>query len=355
MPRFIKRISAKAGLPPGSLVHVGEKKQDHIRISVMDYEGERFQEQHPDQVETVFPLRNEVTTSWINIDGIHDTAVIEKLGQHFRIHPLTLEDTVNTAQRPKIEEFDDYVYVVLKMLRYDEVAARVQAEQVSLVLGHHFLISFQEAEGDVFEGVRERIRKGRGRIRRGGSDYLAYALMDSVVDNYFTVLEHLGEEIEDLEGRLYDAPDGTDPLTAIFRLKQEMIYLRKQLRPLRETLTRFQKSEHALVQEQNRPFYADVYDHLVQAIEGVESLRDVLSGLQDLSITLAGQRMNEIMKVLTIIATIFIPITFVAGIYGMNFEVMPELGWRWGYAAVWGLFIAITVGLLVFFRRRKWF
>lgn len=354
MPRFIKKMSKKAGMPPGSLVHIGEKKQTRIRISVMDYDGDRFAEQIPDDVKTVFSLRDEPTTSWINIDGLHDMGVVENLGHHFLVHPLTLEDTVNTAQRPKIEEFDDYFYIVLKMLRFDEAAGRVHAEQVSLVLGNHFLISFQEAEGDVFDAVRERIRKGRGRIRRGGSDYLAYALIDCIVDHYFIVLEQLGERIEALEMQLYDEAGDPDPLHAIFRLKQEMIYLRKQIWPLRETLGHFHKSENPLVQDKNRVFFSDVYDHLLQAIEVADSFRDVLAGLQDLYISMTGQRMNEVMKVLTIIATIFIPITFVAGIYGMNFEVIPELKWRWGYFAVWGLFGAITAGMLVYFKRRKW-
>jgi magnesium transporter len=301
----------------------------------------------------VFPLRDAPATSWINVDGVHDMTVIEKLGQHFLIHPLTLEDTVNTAQRPKLEEFDDYLYMALKMLTWDDEAGRLRAEQVSLVLGHHFLISFQEAEGDVFAPVRTRIRQGRGRLRRSGGDYLAYALIDSVVDHYFVVLELLGEKIEALEEQLY-ANDGDDPLAAIFRLKQEMIYLRKQIGPLREPLSQLHKSENPLIQEKHRVFFADVYDHLLQALEVVESLRDVLSGLQDLYISMTGQRMNEIMKVLTIIATIFIPITFVAGIYGMNFEVMPELKWRWGYFAVWGVFAAIGGAMLVYFKRRRW-
>jgi magnesium transporter len=353
MPRFIKKSSKMAGLPPGTLVHVGERKQDVTRISVMDYEGVQLDEHCPTDVETVFPLRDAPATSWINIDGVHDMAVIEKLGQHFLIHPLTLEDTVNTAQRPKFEEFDDYLYVVLKMLTWDEADGRVRAEQVSLVLGHHFLISFQEAAGDVFEPVRHRIRQGRGRIRHSGSDYLAYALIDSIVDHYFVVLERLGEKIEDLESQLYEN-GGDDPLNAIFRLKQEMIYLRKQIWPLRETLSRFPKTENPLVQEKNRVFFADVYDHLLQGIEVIESLRDVLSGLQDLYISMTGQRMNEIMKVLTIIATIFIPITFVAGIYGMNFEVIPELKWRGGYFMVWIIFGVIAAVMLVYFKRRKW-
>jgi magnesium transporter len=353
MPRFIKRTSKKIGQPPGTLVHVGERKQEHTRISVMDYDAKRLDEQAPQDVEAVFPLRDAPATTWINIDGLHDMAVIENLGQHFLVHPLTLEDTVNTAQRPKFEEFDDYLYMVLKMLTYDDAAGCVRAEQVSLVLGDHFLISFQEAEGDVFEPVRERIRKGRGRIRSGGSDYLAYALIDSIVDQYFVVLEHLGERVEALEDQLCE-DGGDDPLSAIFRLKQEMIFLRKQLWPLRETLSRFHKIENPLVQEKTRVFFADVYDHVLQGIEVVESLRDVLSGLQDLYISITGQRMNEIMKVLTIIATIFIPITFVAGIYGMNFELMPELKWRWGYLMVWAIFGVITAAMLVYFKRRKW-
>ncbi len=353
MPRFIKQTSKKAGLPPGALVHIGERKQETTRVTVIDYDGDRLDEATPEDIEAVFPLRDAPATSWINVDGVHDLAVIEKLGQHFLIHPLTLEDTVNTAQRPKLEDFDDYLYIVLKMLTWDASAGRVRAEQVSLVLGHHFLISFQEAEGDVFAPVRARIRQGRGRLRRSGGDYLAYALIDCVVDHYFVVLEHLGEKIEALEAQLY-AGGGDDPLAAIFQLKQEMIYLRRQIGPLREPLNHLHKSENPLVQEKHRIFFADVYDHLLQALEVVESLRDVLSGLQDLYISMTGQRMNEIMKVLTIIATIFIPIAFVAGIYGMNFEVMPELKWRWGYFAVWGVFAAISAAMLIYFKRRKW-
>ncbi len=353
MPRFIKQTSKKAGLPPGALVHIGERKQETIRVTVMDYDGDRLDETTPEDIEAVFPLRDEPAISWINVDGVHDLAVIEKLGQHFLIHPLTLEDTVNTAQRPKLEEFDDYLYMVLKMLTWDDDTGRVRAEQISLLLGHQFLISFQEAEGDVFASVRTRIRQGRGRLRRSGGDYLAYALIDSVVDHYFIVLEHLGAKIEALETRLYEG-GGDDPLAEIFKLKQEMIYLRRQIGPLREPLNRLQKSESAQVQEKHRIFFADVYDHLLQALEVVESLRDVLSGLQDLYISMTGQRMNEIMKVLTIIATIFIPITFVAGIYGMNFEVMPELKWRGGYLMVWVIFGIITAGMLVYFKRRKW-
>ena len=353
MPRFIKRASIKAGLPPGALIHVGEKRQDTVRISVMDYDGDRLAEQHPRDIETVFPLKDEPTTTWINIDGIHDMAVIEKLGLHFLVHPLTLEDIVNTTQRPKAEDFEDYLLVVLKMLTEDAARDRIRAEQISLVVGANFLISFQEVQGDVFEGVRARIRQGRLRIRRGGPGYLAYALIDAVVDHYFVILEKLGDKIEALEADLHDER-AADPLPRVYRLKQEMIYLRRQIWPLRETLSHLQMTESPLLGEANRVFFADVYDHLVQAIEVVEYLREVLGGLHDLCISLTGQKMNEIMKVLTIIATIFIPLSFVAGIYGMNFKVMPELDWRWGYLLAWGLFVGIGAGMVVYFKKKKW-
>jgi len=354
MSRFIKKTSNKTGMPPGSLIHIGERKQEHIRISALDYDADRFAEQTPADVEAVFLMRDAPTTSWINIDGVHDVSVVEKLGEYFRIHPLTLEDVVNTAQRPKMEEFDDYLFVVLKMLWHDD-AGRVRSEQVSLVVGANFLLSFQEAEGDVFDAVRERIRKGQGRIRHSGSAYLAYALIDCIVDHYFLVLEQLSETIETLEGQLYDAINsGMDFLHEIYRLKQEMIYLRKQIWPLRETLGHLHKSENPLVPEKTKVFFSDVYDHLIQTLEIVESLHAVIAGLQDLYLSMNSQRMNEVMKVLTIIATIFIPLSFVAGIYGMNFEFMPELKWRWGYFSIWGLFVASMAGMLVYFKRRKW-
>jgi magnesium transporter len=353
MPRFIRKTHKKAGTAPGTLVHVGEKKQDQTRITLIDYDAERLAEDQPQDIATVFPLKDLPTTTWINIDGLHDMALMEKLGHHFMIHPLTLEDTVNTTHRPKLEEFDEYLYVVLKMLSYDAEREKVRSEQVSLVIGSNFLISFQEQEGDVFNAVRARIRKGRGRIRQGGSDYLAYALIDCVVDHYFLVLEQLGERIESIENEIYENT-GSDLLRDIFRLKQEMIYLRKQVWPLRETLSHMLKLESPLVKDASRVFFVDVHDHLVKGIDVIESLRDVLASLQDLHISITGHHMNEIMKVLTIIATIFIPITFVAGIYGMNFEVMPELKWRWGYFAVWGFFAVIIVAMLVYFRRRKW-
>jgi magnesium transporter len=353
MPRFTGKSSKKAGSSPGTLVHVGKKRTDDIRLSLLHYDADALMERPLDSVEAALPLLTPTATTWINIDGVHDIALMEHIGRHFGLHPLTLEDVLNTTQRPKAEAFDDYLFVVLKMLHHDPTQDHISAEQVSVILGKNVLISFQESAGDVFDPVRQRIRKGKGRIRTGGCDYLAYALIDAVVDNYFTILEKLGERLEALEENIDDHPD-SGILEDIHTIRRELIYLRKQVWPLREIITHFLKDDIAFIGEATRLFMRDVYDHTIQTIDTIESFRDILSGIQDLYLSIISNRMNEVMKVLTIIATIFIPITFVAGIYGMNFTHMPELGWRWGYLFVWVIILAIIVGMLVFFRRKKW-
>ena len=353
MPRFTNKSSKKAGLSPGSLVHIGDKKIEKIKITLMNYDPENlFEKQLPD-IEASFPYRDTPPVSWINVDGLHEIDVIEKIGAHFGIHPLVLEDIVNTGQRPKAEEFENYIYIVLKMLVYDETVDHITAEQVSLILGPHFLISFQEKEGDVFEFVRERIRKSRGRIRKSGCDYLAYALMDAVVDHYFVILEKLGDKIELLEEQLLE---NTAPgmLEDIHHLKREMIFLRKQVWPLREILNSLIKDPSELIRETTRIFLRDVYDHTIQVIDTIESFRDVLSGLSDLYLSTVSNRMNEVMKVLTVIATIFIPLTFIAGIYGMNFDYMPELKWHWAYPGLWLVLILIFVLMIAWFKKKEW-
>lgn len=354
MARYFKKGFKKAGSAPGTLVHVGEQRLDAPRIAVMDYDAEALRERRIDGIEAVFPLRDLPTTTWVNIDGLHDLDLIEKTGAHFGIHPLTLEDIVNTGHRPKIEAFDDYLFLVLKMLHYNEQEEVITAEQVSFVLGPHWLISFQEAPGDLFDPVRERIRKGRGRIRKAGCDYLAYALMDAVVDHYFHILEKIGTRIETAEEQITEDPR-MEILHTIHALKREVIFLRKQIWPLREIVSHLAKAESDLIQESTQLFLGDVHDHVIQVIDTVESYRDLLGGMQDLYLSMAGNRMNEVMKVLTIIATIFIPITFVAGIYGMNFKHMPELDWPWGYGLAWAVMAAIAGGLVVYFRKKKWF
>ncbi|MBW2431544.1 MAG: magnesium/cobalt transporter CorA [Deltaproteobacteria bacterium] len=353
MPRLIKKTSKKAGLSPGSLVHIGEKKIDEIKMTLINYDPEQLLEKALPIIEASFPYKDTPPVTWINVDGLHEVNVIEKIGVHFGIHPLVLEDIVNTGQRPKVEEFENYIYIVLKMLDIDTAVDHITAEQVSLIIGPHFLISFQEKEGDVFNYVRERIRKARGRIRNSGCDYLAYALMDAVVDHYFVILEKLGEKIEQLEEQLLEEPTPRI-LEEIHHLKREMIFFRKQVWPLREVINSLIKDPSELIQETTHIFLRDVYDHTIQVIDTIESFRDVLSGLSDLYLSTVSNRMNEVMKVLTIIATIFIPLTFIAGIYGMNFEFMPELKWHWAYPMLWVLLVVIFVLMVMWFKRRRW-
>jgi magnesium transporter len=353
MPRLIKRGKKKLGLSPGTLTHVGDRKVEKARISLMNYDEGQLLEKELKTIEDAFPYKDTPPVTWINVDGLHEVDIIDKIGRNFGIHPLTLEDIVNTGHRPKAEDFEDYDFVVLKMLTYDEDKNHISAEQVSFILGPHYLISFQETEGDVFDFVRERIRKAKGRIRKSGCDYLAYALIDAIVDHYFLVLEKMGEQIELLEEDLLgDTQAGT--LQSIHHLKREMIFFRKQVWPIREILSTLMKEEASLIQETTRIFIRDLYDHTIQVMDTIESFRDVLSGLQDLYLSTVSNRMNEVMKVLTIMATIFIPLTFIAGIYGMNFEYMPELKWPWAYPALWILLVAIFLSMIFWFKRKKW-
>ena len=353
MPGFIKKRSEKAGLAPGTLVHIGDHKTERIKITLIDYDEVQLQEKELKKIEESFPLKEKKSVTWINIDGIYQLDVIEKLGKHFGIHPLIQEDIVNTGQRPKAEDFDDYVYIVLKMLYQDEDKLKVKSEQISLIIGKNFLISFQEVEGDVFSSVRDRLRKGKGRIRKMGCDYLAYALMDAMVDNYFIILENIGEKIELLEEVLLENPT-PQTLQTIHDIKREMIFFRRQVWPIREIISGMMKFDSPLINESIGIYFKDIYDHTIQIIDTIESFRDMLTGMVDMYLSTISNKMNEVMKVLTIIATIFIPLTFIAGIYGMNFKYMPELEWRWGYPAAWLIFAAIAIAMICYFKRKSW-
>lgn len=354
MTGLIKKRSEKAGLPPGTLVHIGEKKTEKAKITIIDYDEAQFEEKEAKTIEECFPFKDKPTTTWINIEGLHELAIIEKIGEHFGLHPLLLEDIANTEQRPKMEDYGERIFIVLKMLFHDEKANEAKAEQVSLILGPNFVISFQEGiKGDVFDPVRERIRNGKGRTRKMGADYLAYALVDAIVDNYFLILEKLGEKIEDIEEELVTNP-ASETLRGIHHLKREMIFLRKSVWPLREVLSCLERGESSLIHATTRIYLRDVYDHTIQIIDTIEAFRDMLSGMLDIYLSSISNRMNQIMKVLTIIATIFIPLTFIVGIYGMNFEYMPELKWRWGYFLVLGIMAIIGVWMLIYFRKKRW-
>jgi magnesium transporter len=353
MPRLIKKRSTKAGLPPGTLVHIGEQKAEEARITAIVYDEARFQEQEIKTVEECFLFKDKPTVTWINVDGIHEVEVLELLGECFGLHPLVLEDILNTDQRPKLEEFGDYIFVVLKTFSYNDQSDELEPEQISLILGPSFVLSFQEREGDVFNPIRERIRNGKGRIRKMGADYLAYCLLDSIVDHYFVVLEQVGEEVEFLEEELVTNPT-PETLQTIHNLKRDMIFLRKSVWPLREVIGALERGELSLIRESTEIYLRDVYDHTIQVVDTIETFRDMISGMLDIYLSSVSNRMNEVMKVLTIIATIFIPLTLIAGIYGMNFQYMPELGWRWGYPMVWLVMLVIGVLMLVYFRRKKW-
>ena len=353
MAKLSKKRSEKTGLPPGTLVHIGEKKAEKVNISLIDYDETQFQHQESVTVEEAVPFKEKPTVTWLTVTGLHEVKIVEEIGKAFNIHPLLLEDIVHTGQRPKLEDFGDYLFFVLKMLTYDEDTSEVLAEQVSLILGPNFVISFQENEGDVFNPVRERIRNSKGRIRKLGSDYLAYALIDAIVDNYFVILEHFGEKIEVLQEEVLSQP-GPDTLQLIQATKRDMIFLRKSVWPLREAISVLYRGESSLITDGVIPYLRDVYDHTIQVIDSIETSRDMISGTLDVYLSSVSNKMNEVMKVLTIIATIFIPITFIAGVFGMNFKYMPELEWRWSYPIVWLVMLTAGISMLIGFRRRKW-
>jgi magnesium transporter len=351
--RLVKKHSKKAGLPPGSLVYIGERETEKIRITLIDYNEQDFQEQEFTDISECFKFKTTPTVSWINIDGLHQTNIIEDIGKNFDLHPLILEDILNTTQRPKFEDAEKYIFVVLKMLHFDEENQTIKPEQVSMVLGRGFVISFQEKVGDVFDFVRNRLRNNKGRIRKMHEDYLLYSLLDSIVDSYFNVLEKLAEKIEILEDELVNNPT-EETIYKIHSLKKEMIYLRKSIWPLRELVSGLLRSESELITKSTEIYLRDVYDHTIQVIDTVESFRDMISGMLDTYLSSISNRMNNVMKVLTIIATIFIPLTFVAGVYGMNFEYMPELQWRYGYLGVWIIIAVIALLMLAYFKKKKW-
>jgi magnesium transporter len=353
MTTIFRRTPKRAGLSPGTVAYLTERKVERVRLTVLHYDGDAFEEREVASVEECLPYRDAPGVSWIRIEGLHETALLERLGAHFGLHPLTLEDIVSVHQRPKRDDYESYLYVVLRTLPSDDPANPVREEQVSLALGPRFVLSFQETQSPVFDPVRDRLRKGAGRMRRAGADYLAYALLDTVVDGYYEALERVSQRIEQIDEGLVQYPS-PDLLRAIHQLKREMIVLRKAVWPLREVIACLERDESALIRPATRVFLRDVYDHAVQVIDAVESFRDMLSGMQDLYLSSISNRMNEVMKVLTIIATIFVPLTFLAGIYGMNFEHFPELKWRWGYLGFWGVSVAVAVAMLAYFRRKRW-
>ena len=354
MRRFHHIKGSKVGLAPGTLVHVGEKKIEKPELTIIDYNAERIERHDRVSIEDCISLQETDSVSWINLYGLHDIDLVDRLGKAFHIHQLALEDILNTTHRPKFEIFDDSVLIILKMLTFDEAEVSVATEQFSFIFGRYYVLSLQERHGDVFNGVRERLDKKSGRIRSRGTDYLVYALIDSVVDNYFNILEKIGDHLEALEQDLINEPT-PDCLNRIYHFKNQLLVLRKSIWPLREVIAEMQKGETELIDTSTQVFLRDLYDHSIQVMETVEIFRDSVSGLLELYMSSVSNRMNEVMKVLTIMASIFIPLTFIAGIYGMNFEYMPELKWRWAYPGIWLVMGATVTGMILYFKKKRWF
>ncbi len=351
MGRLVRRRVSQPGAPPGTLVHAGPKKVERVKLSVVEY-GPETREQEVQSVEELFPLASSPTITWVNVEGLHEVELIRGLGEQLSIHPLVLEDIVSTGQRPKVEDHGSYLYIVLPMLAIGE-SGSVEDEQLSLVLGQDYVLMFQERPGDDFDPVRDRIRTSSSRIRARGADYLAYALLDSVVDHYFVVLESIGVAADKMEGEVLD---GTGPhiMHRLHALKREMLVVRRAVWPVREMLNALLRAETPLVSDATKVYLRDVYDHSIRIIDTVEVLRDVVSGLIDLNLSTISHRMNEVIKSLTVMASIFIPLTFFVGWYGMNFHFMPELDQPSAYPTFLIAMVLLVLGLLWYFKRKGW-
>ena len=349
---LIKKRGKKVGAAPGTLVHIGDISNALTEIHYIRYDQDAIHEQEIADVQQCAHEINAQQTGWFNIDGLHNPEVVRSLGERFSIHPLVQEDILNTDHRPKIEVHDDYLYIVIKALSFNQTSQRLQAEQISLIVGDNYLLTFCEQPGTVFDGVRARIRSGR-KIRELGPDYLAYALIDAVVDNYFLLLEQLGDAIEDLEEELIQRP-AANIVHRIHHFKREMLLLRKAVWPMREVLSSLSRDEGIITSSDIRLYLRDVYDHSIHIIDNMETLRELLAGMLDLYVSSSSQRLNETMKTLTLFASIFMPLTFIAGVYGMNFDYMPELHWRWGYPLIMLVMAGCGAGLLYYFRRQRW-
>ena len=351
--RVMKRRAKKAGMPPGSLVYLGDKPSADTKITLFDYVEDHCAEREVHSAEECAAYKESSTVTWINIDGIQNIGVLEKIGRQYDLHPLVMEDILNTDQRPKVEDHDRYLYVVLKMLSYNEADQEIAIEQLSLVLGENFVLSFQDKPGDVLDPLRERIRHAKGRIRKLGADYLLYAIMDEVVDNYFAVMEKLGEKVELIEDIVAVKPK-QDTLQQIHRLKREMIVLRKAVWPLRELVSTLRHDDTPLLKQSTLIYFRDLHDHVIQIIDGIEAYRDMLSSMLDVYLSIMSNRTNGVMKVLALFSAIFMPLTFITGIFGMNFKDFPELEWRYGFQGTVILMLVLSVGMIIFFRRKKW-
>jgi magnesium transporter len=353
-PKIKKKTSAKVGLPPGSIIHVGEQKIEKVKITLTEYDEKNVETCEINSVEEIDPYTDTPQVTWVDVAGLHDTELIKQIGEKFNIHPLVLEDILNTETRPKIEMADDYIFIAMKMLTYNSSDNQIDTEQVSFILGNSFVFSFLEKSDNIFNPIKDRITNNYGRVRKQASDYLFYALMDVVVDQYFLLLEQIEQNIELLDDEVITNADRSQ-IEKIYNLKNKLLLTRRSLWPLRELFTRLIREESKLINKKIVPYLRDLLDHTIQITETIELQREITNGLMETHLSMMSYKMNEVMKVLTVIATIFIPLTFIVGIYGMNFPNMPEMQWPWAYYALWGVMICVVLFMIYYFKRKKWF
>lgn len=353
MTDSLSAASEKSGLPPGSLVHVGAVHPHDHTITVVNYNKTTLQKHQIQSIAELLPRAHDGILTWVIIDSLKNVPIIADIGQHFGIHALVLEDILNTHQRPKFEEFDDYLYIVLKAISMGDAGYKVHYGQISLLVLDNIVFTLMEKPDSLFDPLLKHLDNDKSQIRHLGTDYLAYIIMDTVVDKYFALQDSFDELIEDIEDKLLADPSA-QTLSSIQKIKRELIFLRRSVSPLRELLAAIQRSESPLLDAKTQRYFGDIYDHAIRIIEAIESYRDLIAGMLDIYLSSVNNKMNETMKVLTVFASIFIPLTFLAGVYGMNFEYMPELKWRWGYPALWVFFIGVAVGLLRYFKKKNW-
>jgi len=354
MVDITNKRSKKSGLPAGTLIHIGEKKLRETKIKLIDYSKKDFIEKNLENISQCFPYKDDQSITWINIDGLHDINVLEELGKCFGFHPLIMEDILNTEQRPKTEVMDEYTYVVLKMIDSDSKANELTIEQVSIIFGKNYIISFQESPLDIYDPIRKMLKNEKSPARKQGPDYIAYMLIDAIVDNYFKVCEVIGERIENFENKIVANPT-QKTLAGIYKLKRNMLFIRKSVWPLREVIASLDRSTSKLIKSNTKLYLRDIYDHITQVIDTVETYREMLSEMIEIYLSSMSNKLNEIMKILTIFSAVFIPLTFIASIYGMNFKWMPELSFKYSYIIVWAIIVGIGIFLIFYFKRKKWF
>ncbi len=362
MPKFkiplrkktLNTLSAKSGLPPETMVYVGKERTGEVTLDVINYDETLLEEHILQQVAQCEHYKSQNTVTWISVTGIHQAELVQEVCESFKIHPLIQEDILNTQQRTKIEEFEQYLFVTFKNIFVPKDASEIETEQISLILGHNFLLTFQETPSPLFDEIKHRIRTSKGTIRQRKADYLMYKILDAAVDQYFVMIDRISDKVEDVEEETMYYPNGKTTFK-IQAIKKEIMLLNKHILPMREALNKLEAGSTDLIETRNINYFRDVYDHTYQAYDTIENHRSLLTDLMNIYFTTSSNKLNQVMKVLTIISTIFMPLSFLAGVYGMNFKYFPEINYRYGYLGFWIIVAIAVTGMMIYFRRKKWF